>query len=299
MIRLKRAERNKAQGAIKLRGLNHEKEGVVGNEAGKQHQGESTSIVAVSEQNKHDDVIMIDDEDTITMIPAPGKPKPAIAPNGVDSEYAGSASSEIQHGVLGSSGLALKVDPSLASKIVNTLKVTPVGQNDLVNQSERPTETPTTANLRESDFETMFDDTEAVRTQEIDFGLEFTASAHVLNDNGFENGPLQNEDVTSLNTTSNEDINTLLPGLENYVNATDDFAVIGLNTGTTVPNNNGANAENTSAPQPLEPVLAESNFDDLFPTSNFIDDGEDYEMDGSGDINDLDDFDHWFNSNAI
>ena len=300
MIRLKRAERNKAQEAIRLRDSNHEKEAVKGNEGEKQHQGESRSTVMVSEQNKHDDVIMIDDEETISTTPTLDKSKPIVVPDGADIKHTSQALSETQTGAINSIGPGLAVDPSSASKVPSISKVMTGEQNDSKNRPEQPTEIPTTANLRESDFETMFDDTEAIRTQELDFGLDFTASVHDLNESGIENGSLQNEDLTNLNTASNEDINTLLPGLENYVNASDDFANIGFTTDTTLANNNSAKAKDTMAPQALEPVLAESNFDELFhPTSNFIEDADDYEMDGSGDINDLEDFDDWFKSSDI
>ena len=296
---MKRAERNKAQGAIQQREPDPAKEGVIDNEGKKQYQQESISSVVISEQNKHEDVIMIDDEETITAAPILSKPKPIEVPNGADIKHTNPASSEIHQGAIDSNGLAPAVGPSPASKIPNAPKVITGGQSDAINESEQSRETPTTANLRESDFETMFDDTEAVRTKEVDFGLDFSASAHDLNDTGFENGSLQNEDLTNLNVTSNEDINTLLPGLENYVNASDDFAIVGLSTASTLPDNNGAKSKDKSAPPALEPVLAESNFDDLFPSSNFIEDAEDYDMDGSGDINDLEDLDDWFKTNGI
>lgn len=300
MIRLKRAERTKAQEAIRLRDSNHEKEGVIGNEGEMQHQGDSGSITKVSEQNKHDDVIMIDDEETISTTPTLDKSKLIEIPDGADINHTGQVLSETQTGAIDSIGPGLAVDPSSASKVSSTCKVIIGEQSDSKNRPEHPTETPTTANLRESDFETMFDDTEAVRTQELDFGLDFTAGVHDLNDASIENDPLQNEDLNNLNTASNEDINTLLPGLENYVNASDDFANIGFTTDTTLANNNGAKAKDTMAPQDLEPVLAESNFDEMFhSTSNLIEDADDYEMDGSGDINDLEDFDDWFKSSDI
>lgn len=293
---MKRAERNKAQEAIKLRGFIHEKGGVIENEGEKQHQGEPRPTIMVSEQNKHDDVIMIDDEETVTPAPTLDKSKPIVVPDRADIDHTSQeALSETQTGAINSNIPARTVNPPPASEVPNTSKVITGGQNDSINQSEQPTETPTTANLRESDFETMFDDTEAIRTQELDFGLDFTAGAHDLNDTSFENGPLQNEDLTNLNTASNEDINTLLPGLENYVNASDDFANIGFTTDTILPNNNGAKVKGALAPQVLEPVQAESNFDDLFhPTSNFMEDADDYEMDGSGDINGLEDLDGYF-----
>ena len=295
MIRSKRAERNKVQEAIKIHDSNHEKEGIIGTEEEKQQQGESQSTIMVPEQHKHNDVIMIDDEEIVTPTPTLDKPKPIIISDGADISHTNQALSRIRTSAINTNGLARTVDPSPASEVPNTSKVIIGGQSDSINQSEQPMETPTTANPRESDFETMFDDTEAMRTQELDFGLDFTAGPHDLNDTNFENGPMQNEDVTNLNTASNEDINTLLPGLENYVNASDDFANIGFSTDTTLSNNNSAKARDPLAPQALEPVLAESNFDDLFhPTSNFMEDADDYQMDGTGDINGLEDLDDWF-----
>lgn len=295
MIRSKRAERNKAQEAVKLRDSYYEKKGVIGIEEEKQQQGESQSIIMGAEQTKHNDVIMIDDEETVTSTPALDEGKPITVLDGAEINYTNQAVSKIRTGAINSNGLARIVDSSPASEVPNSSKVLIVGQSDSINQLEQPTETPTTANPRESDFETMFDDTEAIRTQELDFGLDFTTGPHDLNDTSFENGPTQNEDVINLNTASNEDINTLLPGLENYVNASDDFANIGFAADTTLPNNNSAKAKDPLAPQALEPVLAGSNFDDLFhPTSNFMEDADDYEMDGTGGINGLEDLDNWF-----
>lgn len=301
LIRLKRAERDKAQGALMLRDHSHQQGGIVGNGVEKMSKGDSRSIGMALERNEPADVVMIDakDEQTAADGPTLGKPKPLATLNRPDIEHTNLASSGISQGTINSKGLSLTVDPSLASKEPTSSNVIMEGHDDPGKQSELPIETPTTANLRESDFETMFNDTEVVGgTQGLDFGLDFSVGAQGLNDAGFENSTMENEDLTNLNATSNEDINTLLPGLENYVNASGDFSIINPAAGPTLPNSSGATANKTLAPQVSEPLPTESNFDDLFSSSNFIEDAGDYEMDGSGDINDLGDFDDWFKSDT-
>lgn len=282
----------------------HEQEAMVENGVEKKPKVDfrSRSMDISSERNEHDDVVMIDakDEQTTAQGPTLGKPKPLIATtNTLDIEHINLALSAISRSTINSKGLSLTVDPSPASKESTSQKVIMEGHDDPGKQLEPPIETPTTANLRESDFETMFNDTEAVGgtqglDQGLDFGLEFSVGAQGLNDVSFENSAMKDDDLTNLNTTSNEDINTLLPGLENYVNASDDFSIVGPAAGPTLPNSTGATANRTLTPQAPEPIPTESNFDDLFSSDNFLDDGGDYGMERNGDITDLGNLDDWF-----
>ena len=298
-IRSKRAERDKAQGALKLHDLHHEQGEITVN--GVETNGDSRLIGMASERNELDDVIMIDgtEDQKHTGRPAPGIPKPlanSIVPN---NKHAQQPSSKMGPATVNSKGLGLTVDPSAANRKSASSINSPDGRGNPSHQSARSTETPTTANLRESDFDSMFNDMEAVGgTQGLNFDLDFSVGAEGLNRTGSENNTVKNEDVTNVAASTSEDINTLLPGLENFVNASDDFSIINVATGPIMPNTTSAMANHTSAPQTLGPVQTESNFDHLFSSSNFIEDAGDYDVDGSGDINDLGDLDDWFKSNS-
>ena len=138
-------------------------------------------------------------------------------------------------------------------------------------------------------FESMFNGLEqASNGNNLDFDLGFSNSEDLLNDSVFQNIDMTNtEETANLNTTSAEDINTLLPGLENYVNDSGDFSVIDLPV-TTMPEATTVSApKNAMAEQPItglgnagvpsqdtEIAPMESNFDDLFGSGDWAADGD-------------------------
>jgi len=136
-------------------------------------------------------------------------------------------------------------------------------------------------------FESMFNDVEqSTNINSLDFDLGFSTSQDLLNDPVFDNIDLSNtEEATNLTATSAEDINTLLPGLENYVNDGGDFSMIDFPP-TTMPEltaattnapteSTTAGANNTgSAGQAAEMAPMESNFDDLFGSGDWAGDGD-------------------------
>jgi hypothetical protein len=297
-IRLKRAERDKAQGALRQRDLNRGQEGMEGDQAEKKSPRDLRSSDEPTGMNEHDDVIMVDakDEPTTTKAPSVDQQKTLGTVNGSAAEHLNKVTPEVSAQLIHSKRPAFTNDSSSERKEPTSVKVAVKGHGDPGSLMDQPIETPTTSNLRDVDFETMFNDTEAIGGSErLDFGVEFSAGPQGTN---FENGKVENEELSNLNATSNEDINTLLPGLENYVNASDDFSVINLANGPTLANNTGGKVSVTLAPQASEPAPAESTFDDLFSSANFMDDSADYGMDQSDNINDLGDFDDWFKTSA-
>lgn len=137
-------------------------------------------------------------------------------------------------------------------------------------------------------FESMFNDIEQpTNGSSLDFDLGFSNSQDLLNDPVFDNIDLSNtEETTALNATSAEDINTLLPGLENYVNDSGDFSMIDFPTAempelitatTNAPpgSTTGAGGDKTgSTGQAPELAPMESNFDDLFGSGDWAGDGD-------------------------
>ena len=171
-------------------------------------------------------------------------------------------------------------------------------------QPGRSSGTPTIPDFQDVNFESMFNDSgTADDNDQMDFDLGFTNEANTdqdfLNDSAFENITRSNEDVKNLNTTSNEDINTLLPGLENYVNAGDDFSLtdIPASNSTALPNAaNMSGITDAAVSAPLEQAPLESNFDDFFASGNYMDGGGDEDMGGDGGFGDFDD--SWFGNDV-
>lgn len=297
LIRLKRAERDKVQGAIRTQDSSHEEGATPQNESEKNSNRDPSLIGSLLKRTESDDVIMIDamDERETFGNSANENSQPVTAPNKSGLEHVTLASSKTAQVNINPGALAISIDPSASTK-TNSLKASLKASDNPDSQPNRPVETPTTASLRESDFETMFNDIEDVgETQAVNFDLGIAIGADGLDNTGFGGSTAKTENPLNLTSTSNEDINTLLPGLENYVNASDDFSIINPATGATLPKSTSAGATDTSAPQALESVAVESNFDDLFSSSNFVDNSGDYDMDGSGDISDFKEFDHSLN----
>ena len=181
--------------------------------------------------------------------------------------------------------------------------------------NENLLETPTTANLRDASFESMFRDNETNGASgDIDFALDFSSHAKMgedlLNTDLFgdmgENG---GTDFSNLDTSINEDINTMLPGLDNYVNSDNDFSMIDLPATTTGPEikaladeSSGKQASN-SAETSLNTAPMDSKFDDMFFGSVELggDEAGSNGMGGGDDnIGDLGDFDEsWFKTDEI
>ena len=157
------------------------------------------------------------------------------------------------------------------------------------NASKRPENTPSAPeassdmpDAADLDFESMFNDTDlggddAMNFEDLGFSMDATMNQDILNNSTLQDTNMSNADMTNLVSTSNEDINSLLPGLENYVNAGTDFSSIGMPAASTQPENSrGAPVANmgTSAPNAAEPVPGDTNFDDFF--------GVNFEMNATG-----------------
>ena len=186
----------------------------------------------------------------------------------------------------------------------NTKEQTKPGQTDFeaTTQPAQALGTPTIPDFQDVNFESMFNnDEEANGNDQMDFDLDFATDTNTaedfLNHSAFENITMSNEEVKNLNT-SNEDINALLPGLENFVNAGDEFSLTDIpasNSAVLHETNNGSGTTNpaTSAiVAPVEQAPIESNFDDFFASGNYMDEGGDDDMGGDGRVGDFDDA--WF-----
>lgn len=184
---------------------------------------------------------------------------------------------------------------------------TPIGQPPNNGGEDQPP-----ANHQEpAPFESMFNDLQnpSNPTSLVDFDLGFPTAGSLpqdlLNDAVFDTMGSSNDDqnlTLTLPSTTAEDIDSLLPGLEKYVTNDGDFALIDMNLPTAAPEISGL--QNTSVPaaaaadsgaqpqQSLDSAPIESNFDDLFGSGDWnIDD----ELGGGT----LDDFNEdWFKNDG-
>lgn len=288
VIRSKRAERERAAGALKARSSVEDLDNTNVEQPGATR--EMPPSVEESDKPKPDDLIMIDvpaaeNHDLINLEKMSKNPTP---------ENTISAAQNIPRDAANSKGLAIFIDPH-SEKAAST----PNGGTKEQNRDDWPEqrlETPTTANLRENDFETMFNDTETAGGDDgMSFDLNFSADAS-LHPSSFQNAAISNVDPTNFKTTSNQDIKTFPLGLEGYVNTGEDFPMVDVAPAKILPGSDfkaNTAAVATSAPQGFgsEP---ESSFDDLFSSNGFIEGSGEYDMTGEGNISDLADLDDWF-----
>ena len=168
-------------------------------------------------------------------------------------------------------------------------------------------EAPLDSSAADLDFESMFNDTDLTGGDNtMNFGLDFPSDGNlnqdVLNDSAFENIEMSNADISNLGATTSEDINTLLPGLENYVNAGTDFSNINIPILPTLPETSqGTNAGNVSATaqDSTQPAATESSFDDIFGSGDYSMGGTGDDGLGAGTLGDFEDFDEdWFKTGS-
>lgn len=294
VIRSKRAERERAARALEARSPVEALENTSGGQP--KAAGETQTSAEEYDKPKPDDVIMIDvpavenrdliNQETISEHPASEKTISALQKMPRDAEN--------------SKELSISINPR-SEKATSS----PNGGTKEQNRDDLPEqrlETPTTANLGDNDFETMFNDTETAGGDDgINFDLNFASnvgmSQELFNPSSLQDVVMGNEDLTNFNATSNEHINSILPGIENYVNPGDNFPMADPAPAKTLPESDSkANtaAIATSAPQGFGSMQMESSFDDLFSSDGFIEGDGDYDMNGDGNIGDLDDTENWF-----
>ncbi|KAL9038680.1 MAG: hypothetical protein Q9214_005183 [Letrouitia sp. 1 TL-2023] len=198
--------------------------------------------------------------------------------------------------------------------------------------------TPTTTAFTDAQFDSMFneDPTTSTDAADLEFDLGFPSTnddrnilsgdaADLLSGSALQDVGVGGEtaaealNIGAPNSSNNEDINTLLPGLENYVNAANNFSLISnsattdplptttttaTTTATTTTDALTTNAEqqqqqNTTASEIEQPAI-ESNFDDLFGFGSYMDGNDDDELGGLGGMGEVPAFDdEWFKTDVM
>lgn len=218
-------------------------------------------------------------------------------------------------------GLAISLGGDPSTSAPNAPDPEPETTDPAPNESNQEASAP--ASLQDADFDSMFNDADLpTTTDEIDFDLAFptdetAAPTDLLNESAFQNISMPGSEQNPNNITANEDITTLLPGLENYVNGGgNDFAVASsipdissLSSG--MPNNTnsstakmgtgmgeGINSDQIPSSSSEQPGNApiESSFEDMFGLDSYMNgtgDDDDEMMGGSGEVGEFDE--DWFN----
>lgn len=200
-----------------------------------------------------------------------------------------------------STGLAITMS---SDGIAHSPEGTNVAENKLTEPgaaAEAPVDMSEAVNI---DFDSIFNDTDMDGAEDalnFDFGVSTDPAMgqSILNDTSFENSTMSNAnnaDLANVSLNANEDIEGVLPGLENYLNTDTDFSNISISAVTTlaetsqtpaVPAERVATTAEAPAQGPNNPVTTQTSFDNFF---------EDFDMGGTDDLGDgtlgdLDDFD--------
>ncbi len=256
-----------------------------------------------SGETKDEDTMMMDPLSESGLVGSKDEPQ-AEAPENKDSDNKITSDPGMPQDAENSMGLAI----TLPQDTTNESAEPPKSPEKKFSGSTPAAEAPLDSNAADVDFESMFNDTDLTGGDaNMDFGLDFSTDGNlhqdVLNDSAFENIEMSNADMSNLGATTSEDINTLLPGLENYVNAGTDFSNISIPVASTLPETSQiapVGTSGASAQISAQPAVADSSLDDFFGSGDFSMDGVgDDGMDG-GTFGDLSDFDEdWFKTDQI
>ena len=254
-------------------------------------------------ETKEEDTVMMDSALEVDFVGSEDKPQ-AVAHPIKDGDNNIMSDQGMPQDAESSMGLAITMPVDSATETAEP----PKSPEKKSSGATPPAEVPLDTGTADLDFESMFNDTDLTGGGDaMEFGLEFSSDANlnqdVLNDSTFVNIEMSNADIPNLGATTSEDINTLLPGLENYVNAGTNFSNINISVAPTLPETSqGASVGTVGAPAQVSapPVEVDSSLDDLFGSGDFaMDDTGDDGM-GTGTFGDLEDFDEeWFKTGSI
>lgn len=206
-------------------------------------------------------------------------------------------------------GLAITLQPESDGPDRSPPKPQQMEANTADQPSFNPVDEPQPTDDQEAaPFESMFNDLEnPSNPASLDFDLGFPSagamSQALLNDAVFDNMGTSNDDQNlNLAPTTAEDIDTLLPGLDSYVNDNGDFSLIDMELPAAAPETSAvqnplvpapaAANDGTQQQPPLDSAPMESNFEDLFGSGDW---GMDDDM-GGGTIGNFDE--DWFKTDG-
>ena len=145
-----------------------------------------------------------------------------------------------------------------------------------IADSNISTDQPGEQSTADFDFESMFNDADFTTADgNMNFDINFsttgtgTGNQDILADNAFESIAMTSADLANVAATTNEDINSLLPGLDEFVNSGDVTAATGANSVVPLPEAPKATSDGVSQSEEAKPAEALPQFDDLFGGDTF------------------------------
>ncbi len=299
LIRKKRLERQRIANGLKAQPSPEDATAGPGlNENGPSETSPTNNNAQSSEEAKQEDTIMVDSALEVSLMGSTDERQPE-APQNEDSDNNITGDQGMPQETANSTGLAITIPAESTTEAVELSK----SPNKKFGGSTPAAEVPLDSSAADLDFESMFNDTDLTGGDDaMDFGLDFSSVGNlnqgVLNDSGYATVEMSNTDISNLGATTSEDINTLLPGLENFVNADTDFSNINIPVTSTMPETSQAALPgNVSAPAQVAapPLAADSNLDDIFGSTVFSIDGTGDDGMGADNFGNLEDFDEdWF-----
>lgn len=299
LLRKKRVERERIANGLKAQPSPEETTGIPQlGENGPSETSPANDTAQSSGETNRNDTIMVDLALEDGFIGSSNELQ-AEAPQNRDNENNFTSNLEMPQDADDSMGLAITMPQDSMTRATEP----PKNPDKNFSGATPAAEAPLDSNAADLDFESMFNDTELTGGDDtMNFGLDFSSDANlnqeVLNDSAFENIEMSNADIPNLGATTSEDINTLLPGLENYVNAGADFSDINIPAASSLPEISQIAAAGTvSAPaqSTAQPTVADSTYDDIFGPGDFSIDGTGDDGMGAGTLGDFEDFDEdWF-----
>ena len=293
LIRQKRAERDRANGMLPaLSPVKQEKDV-------SQKAGETSSDVALMSQAEAFNAGEITATQTqISNAPAPIAQMQEL-PSAIPSGEATDVAPDLPQNTKEPAAAVITIPSHPAIENQSQQEETQANAPETMSAEQEARLNPT--DVADLDFESMFNDTGLVTNEDpINFDLDFStegASQDIMNDSAFENITMSDADLANAAPTSNEDINSLLPGLENYVNADTDLTSLRLppaSTASVTSQGAAIGASVTAATVPTqsstEAMPADANFDNLFEGLDFSMDGTGQDDLGDATLGDLDDF---------
>ena len=206
-----------------------------------------------------------------------------------------------------SAGLAITMAAGTATNDQDQPKPENQQPGDEMNASDAMMDTSDAANAEF--FESMFNDDLVSADDTMNFGdfgfpMDTNTNQPLNSDTNLQTPSLPNVDMNNLNSTSNEDINSLLPGLENYVTGSD-FSNINIPSTSTnqpadtnqAPPTTTTTTAATNAPAPdaimgaTTTITDNSTLDESFFDFNFDMNNNGGDDMGNGTLDDFDSFD--------
>ena len=302
LLRKKRIERERIANGLKAQPSPEDAIAIPQpNENGPSEMSPTNNTAQNAGETKEEDTIMVDSALEVDFVGSEDKPQAEARPTKDGDNI--TSDQGMPEGAEASMGLAITMPADSATETAEPPKSPEKKSSGATPAAEVPVDSGT-ADL---DFESMFNDTDLTGGDDaMNFGLDFSSDGNlnqdVLTDGAFANMEMSNADMPNLGATTSEDINTLLPGLENYVNAGTDFSNINISVAPSLPDTSqGASVGTINAPAQVSapPVDANSNLDDLFGSGDFSMDGTGDDGMGAGTFGDLEDFDEeWFKTGS-